>query len=57
MGHSGIMQNLEPDAKWKALRKLTHAHIRQFGEGMTDLQRLLTEVGEGMFYAEAERSL
>ncbi len=48
MEDTGILRNLEPDAKWKALRKLTQKHLKQFGDGMSRLEQLIASVGDDM---------
>lgn len=39
----------QPDAKWKILRKLAQKHLRQFGDGLSDLESLVTDVSKDMF--------
>ncbi len=46
-GNTGIILN-SPDAKWKALRKITQKHLRQFGDGMARLEQLIADVGDDM---------
>ncbi len=48
MENTGIVPNLEPDAKWKALRKISQRHLKQFGDGMSRLEQLIASVGDDM---------
>ncbi len=45
--NTGIILN-SPDAKWKALRKITQKHLKQFGDGMARLEQLIASVGDDM---------
>ena len=46
---TGILVSTVPDQTWRALRKSAHKHLRQFGDGMSRLEVIITEVGEDMF--------
>ena len=52
---TGILRSRETDDTWKLLRKITHRHLKQFGDGMSRLENVITEVGEDMF-KEFERN-
>ncbi len=38
----------QPDARWKALRKLSHRYLKQFGTGMSQLEGILVEASTYM---------
>ncbi len=46
---TGILFSADPDDTWKNLRKLSHRHLKQFGDGMSRLENVITEVAEDMF--------
>ena len=46
----GYMRN-EPDAYWKIIRKVGHAHMKQFGEGLQDIEDVVCEISEDMYTA------
>ncbi len=46
--NTGIILNLRPDARWKALRKTTQKHLKQFGDGMSRLEQLIASVGDDL---------
>ncbi len=43
------LNNTEPDALWKTLRKLSQRYLRQFGEGMSRLEDIISVVSEDLF--------
>ncbi len=46
--NSGVIANVIPDAKWKALRKISQRHLKQFGDGISRLEQLIVSVGDDM---------
>ena len=46
---TGILFSAEPDDTWKNLRKVSHRHLKQFGDGMSRLEWVITDVAEDMF--------
>ena len=53
---TGILTSSEPDETWKVLRKTTHRHLKQFGDGMSRLESVIQDVGEDMFMTFAENA-
>ena len=47
---TGILNTVTPDAKWRALRKISQKHLKQFGDGMSRLEQLIGSVGDDMLY-------
>ena len=46
---TGILFSHTPDSTWKSLRMASQKHLKQFGEGMTHLEYVITDVAEEMF--------
>ena len=46
---TGILFSSKPDQEWKSLRKASHKHLKQYGEGLTLLQNVIQDVQEDMF--------
>ncbi len=44
----GITTSEEPNDTWRTLRKLTQRHLKQFGDGMSRLEAIIEETGNGM---------
>ena len=49
LGGTGILQSTVPDDTWKTLRKASHKHLRQFGDGLSKLESIIVLVAEDMF--------
>ncbi len=47
--NTGILLNTEPDATWRLLRKISQRHMKQFGDGMSRLEVIITSVADDMF--------
>ena len=46
---TGILFSHQPDKTWKSLRMASHKHLKQFGEGLSNLEHVITDVAEEMF--------
>ena len=46
---TGIVFSTYPDSEWKSLRKASHKHLKQYGEGIINLERIIQDVQEDMF--------
>jgi cytochrome P450 len=46
---TGILFSHKPDKTWKSLRMASHKHLKQFGDGLSKLEDVITDVAEEMF--------
>ena len=46
---TGILFSTYPDKEWKSLRKASHKHLKQYGEGIVNLEKIIQDVQEDMF--------
>jgi cytochrome P450 len=46
---TGILFSAKPDQEWKSLRKASHKHLKQYGEGIAVIQSVIQDVQEDMF--------
>ena len=46
---TGILFSTYPDKEWKSLRKASHRHLKQYGEGIAKLEKIIQDVQEEMF--------
>ncbi len=53
-GLSGILSNTEPNATWRLLRRISQRHLKQFGDGMSRIESVISDVGDDMFKAFAD---
>ena len=51
---TGILFSWNADKTWKTLRKVSHTHFKQFGEGMTRLENIISSIADDMFDVFAE---
>ena len=46
---TGILFSHKPDKTWKSLRMSSQKHLKQFGDGLSRLEHVITDVSEEMF--------